>query len=86
MNNRATDPQSLLRVLGVFERNYNLSSADFYRAHVRDEQPASDLAPWHREIWSGTYRQWLDEQEIDASWRDAEAARSASVDEHAARI
>jgi hypothetical protein len=83
---RATDPESLLRVLGVFERNYNLSSADFYRAHVRDEPPASDLARWHREIWSGTYRQWLDDQGVDGSWRHAEAARSASVDEHAARI
>ena len=86
MNNRATDPQSLLRVLGVFERNYNLSSADFYRAHVRDESPASDLARWHREIWSGTYRQWLDNQGVDDSWRHAEPARSASVGERPARI
>jgi hypothetical protein len=86
VRNRATDPQSLLRVLGVFERNYNLSSADFYRAHVRDEAPASDLVPWHRETWSGTYRQWLDDQEIDDSWRDREVAHSASVDERAARI
>jgi hypothetical protein len=62
VKNGATDPQSLLRVLGVFERNYNLSSADFYRAHVRDESPAAELAPWHREIWSGTYRQWLRDQ------------------------
>ena len=81
---RATDPQSLLRVLGVFERNYNLSSADFYRAHVRDEPPASDLAPWHREIWSGTYRQLLRGQGIEESWRLTEPMPAASADDYAA--
>ena len=85
MKKRATDPQSLLRVLGVFERNYNLSSADFYRAHVRNEPPASDLAPWHREIWSGTYRQLLRGQRIEEPWRLAEPIPSASADDYAAR-
>jgi hypothetical protein len=50
---------TLQRVLRAFERNYRISSADFYRAHLRNEIPAADLSPWHREIWSGTYRQWL---------------------------
>jgi hypothetical protein len=82
VNKGATDPQSLLRVLGVFERNYHLSSADFYRAHVRDESPASDLAPWHREIWSRTYRQWLKGQGLDDPWRHADAARSGPLEDY----
>jgi hypothetical protein len=53
----------------VFERNYRLSSADFFRAHMRNEPPAADLSPWHREIWSGTYRQWLRRQGSEESWR-----------------
>ena len=84
VNNGATDRQSLLRVLGVFERNYKLSSADFYRAHVRDEPPAADLARWHREIWSGTYRQLLRGQGIEESWRLTEPTPSASADDYVA--
>ena len=53
------DAFALKRVLKVFESNYRISSAAFYRAHLRNETPAADLSPWHREIWSGTYRQWL---------------------------
>lgn len=60
---------ALQRVLRVFEDNYSLSSADFYRAHMRNESPAADLTPWHREIWSGTYRQWLHDQGTEDSWR-----------------
>jgi hypothetical protein len=59
----------LRRVLSVFERSYRISSADFYRAHVRNEAPAVDLSHWHREVWSGTYRQWL---------RDRAAGRSVA--------
>jgi hypothetical protein len=66
-HNEVSDPHALQRVLGVFERNYRLSSADFYRAHVRDEAPAADLSPWHREVWSGTYRRWLRDREVDGS-------------------
>lgn len=57
------------RVLKVFERNYRLRSADFYRAHLRNEAPAAEVAPWHREIWSGAYRQWLrDRGALDETW------------------
>jgi hypothetical protein len=67
---RATlDPGGLQRVLGVFERNYRLSSEDFYRAHLRNESPAADVSVWHREIWSGTYRQWLREHGSEKSSR-----------------
>ena len=59
IENAPLDPEGLQRVLGVFERNYRLSSEDFYRAHLRNEPLAADLSVWHREIWSGTYRQWL---------------------------
>ena len=59
VKNQSSDALALQRVLVVFERNYHLSSADFYRAHLRDETPAADLSPWHREVWSGTYRQLL---------------------------
>jgi hypothetical protein len=59
VKNESSDALALQRVLVVFERNYHLSSADFYRAHLRDETPAADLSPWHREVWSGTYRQLL---------------------------
>ena len=66
-HSEVSDALSLQRVLGVFERNYRLSSADFYRAHVRDEAPAADLSPSHREVWSGTYRRWLHDREADGS-------------------
>jgi hypothetical protein len=66
-HNEVSDALALQRVLGVFERSYRLSSADFYRAHVRDEAPAADLSPWHREVWSGTYRQWLRGRGADGS-------------------
>jgi hypothetical protein len=59
VKNQSSDTFALQRVLVVFERNYHLSSADFYRAHLRDETPAAELSPWHREVWSGTYRQLL---------------------------
>jgi hypothetical protein len=72
MDKASLDPEGLQRVLGVFERNYRLSSADFYRAHMRNEPPAADLSRWHREIWSGTYRQWLRRQGSDPEpWRPA---------------
>jgi hypothetical protein len=66
-HSEVSEALSLQRVLGVFERNYRLSSADFYRAHVRDEAPAANLSPWHREVWSGTYRRWLRDSGADAS-------------------
>lgn len=69
MDEATLDHEALERVLGVFERNYRLSSADFFRAHMRNEPPAADLSPWHREIWSGTYRQWLRRQGSEESWR-----------------
>jgi hypothetical protein len=69
MDEATLDQEALERVLGVFERNYRLSSADFFRAHMRNEPPAADLSPWHREIWSGTYRQWLRRQGSEESWR-----------------
>jgi hypothetical protein len=76
VKNQSSDALALQRVLVVFERNYHLSSADFYRAHLRDETPAADLSPWHREVWSGTYRQLL-------NGRGAESAEStARGDEH----
>lgn len=59
MNRNRHDVEGLQRVLRVFERNYRLSSAAFYRAHTRNEPPATELMAWHREIWAGTYRQWL---------------------------
>jgi hypothetical protein len=62
IDNATVDLEGVRRVLGVFERNYRLSSAAFYRAHMRNEPPAADLSAWHREIWSGTYRQWLRNQ------------------------
>jgi hypothetical protein len=49
----------LLRALGVFERSYGVSSADFYRAHTGNDTFAEGLPTWHREVWAGTYRQWL---------------------------
>lgn len=69
MDEATLDQEALERVLGVFERNYRLSSADFFRAHMCNEPPAADLSPWHREIWSGTYRQWLRRQGSEESWR-----------------
>ncbi|MGH2960670.1 MAG: hypothetical protein ACRDL3_00535 [Solirubrobacterales bacterium] len=68
-SDKAFDALALQRVLRVFEDNYSLSSADFYRAHMDDEPPAADLSPWHREIWSGTYRQWLRDQGAEDAWR-----------------
>jgi hypothetical protein len=79
LNRETADPQGLLRVLGVFERNYKLSSADFYRAHVRDESPAAELSPCHREIWSGTYRRWLRDRGVDDSWRQSDATAVSRV-------
>ncbi len=73
MKNQSSDALALQRVLVVFERNYHLSSADFYRAHLRDETPAADLSPWHREVWSGTYRQLL-------NGSGAESAESPALD------
>jgi hypothetical protein len=52
-------PDDLRRVLSVFERNYRVSSADFYRAHIAGDSFAEQLPAWHREVWAGTYRQWL---------------------------
>ena len=69
MDRATLDLEGLERVLGVFERSYRLSSEDFYRAHMRNEPPAADLSAWHREIWSGTYRQWLCQQGAEESWR-----------------
>jgi hypothetical protein len=69
VDNATLDPEGLQRVLGVFERNYRLSSEDFYRAHIRNEPPAADVSAWHREIWSGTYRQWLRRQGSPELWR-----------------
>jgi hypothetical protein len=71
MDKGTLDQEGLERVLGVFERNYRLSSADFFRAHMRNEPPAADLSAWHREIWSGTYRQWLRRQDSEESLRPA---------------
>lgn len=65
IDNPAVDLEALQRVLGVFERNYHLSSAAFYHAHVRNEPPAADLSVWHREIWSDTYRRLLHRQGVE---------------------
>ena len=72
MDKVTLDQEGLERVLGVFERSYRLSSADFFRAHMRNEPPAADLSAWHREIWSGTNRQWLRRQGSEESWRLAD--------------
>jgi hypothetical protein len=53
------DTIDLERVLAVFERNYHLRSDDFYRAHLSNDSVATDLPPWHREVWARTYRQLL---------------------------
>lgn len=61
--------EGVKRVLKVFERSYGFRSDDFYRAHLRNEAPAADVSPWHREIWSGAYRQWLrDHNALDETW------------------
>ena len=69
IDNATLDPKGLQRVLAVFERSYRISSADFYRAHMRNESPAAEVSSWHREIWSGTYRQWLRKQGAEDAWR-----------------
>lgn len=59
------DTMDLERVLDVFERNYGVSSDDFYRAHLSNDSVATALPAWHREVWAGTYRQLLNSLAAD---------------------
>jgi hypothetical protein len=53
------DAASLARTLRAFEEGYGLPSADFYRAHIaNDESVIGTMSGSHRQAWAGFYCEW----------------------------
>lgn len=54
MEKRYYDADSLERVLASLERDYGMSSAEFYAAHVAGEP--LDVSRFTRHVWASFYR------------------------------
>jgi hypothetical protein len=53
------DAASLAGALRVLEDGYGISSADFYRAHIdNDETVLGTMSGTHRQAWAGFYCEW----------------------------
>lgn len=50
---------SVERTLRAFERRYGMSSDEFFRAHVADDERVAAVPASHRQPWAGFYRTWL---------------------------
>lgn len=58
MEKRYYNSSSLERVLQAFERGYGMPSADFFAAHVSDDERVVSIPGVHRQAWAGFYRAW----------------------------
>jgi hypothetical protein len=59
MEKQTHNAASLLGILQTFEDGYKLSSADFYKAHVEnDDDVVGNLSGMHRQAWAGFYAEW----------------------------
>lgn len=59
MKKQTYSAAALLRVCETFEEGYGITSADFYRAHVEnDERVIGEMSGAHRQAWAGFYSEW----------------------------
>ena len=56
MERRYYDSESISRSLSVLEKRFELSSADFYKAHQLDCESIAHIPHFHRNLWAGLYR------------------------------
>jgi len=59
MKKRSYNAASIERTLRAFERRYEMTSEDFFRAHVADDTSVAAVPGSHRQPWAGFYRTWL---------------------------
>jgi hypothetical protein len=59
MEKRYYTAASLKDAMEAFESGYAMSTEDFYRAHVEEDEPAiAHVARRHRPAWAMFYRSW----------------------------
>jgi hypothetical protein len=56
MERRYYDSESLSRALELYEREFHMSSAEFFEAHCLDGETIAHVPHFHRNVWAGLYR------------------------------